>query len=192
MEPQTKKGGIAPFVLSGVIFLIGIVGFVVFLFLRVSHLDKDMIQVVVPGSQDVTLSEPGDYTIFHEYRSVIGNEIYATDRGISGLQCTLTSQKTGEAIALSASSGSSHYEVEGRKGESVFAFHIEEPGVYRLTGRYPEGQNGPRTVLAISHGFVEDLLVTIFLSLSILFGSIVLSIVIVVVTLIKRQKAASA
>lgn len=55
----------------------------VFLFSTVFSNLNDMaeipsIQVVVPGSSNITLSQPGKYTIFYEYRSVVGNRIYST------------------------------------------------------------------------------------------------------------------
>jgi hypothetical protein len=40
------------------------------------------VQVVVPDSSNITLSQPGKYTIFYEYRSVVGNRIYSTGEGI--------------------------------------------------------------------------------------------------------------
>ena len=41
------------------------------------------IQIVVPGSSDITLPQPGEYTIFYEYRSMVDNRIYSTDQDIS-------------------------------------------------------------------------------------------------------------
>jgi hypothetical protein len=35
-------------------------------------------QVLVTSSSDITLSQPGKYTVFYEYRSIVGNRVYST------------------------------------------------------------------------------------------------------------------
>ena len=57
------------------------------------------VQVVVPDSSNITLSQPGKYTIFYEYRSVVGNRIYSTGEGIPG-PVNLISTDTGDEIPL--------------------------------------------------------------------------------------------
>ena len=141
-----------------------------------------------PGKADITLSEAGKYTIFHEYQSVVGNKVYKTEE-ISGLQCALTSQETGAEIALSSPSGSSTYTLGGRAGRSLWAFSIDKPGNYQISAWYPEDQEGQEVVLAIGSGFTGKIVGTVFSSLAILFGSIAIAVVITVVTAIKREKA---
>jgi hypothetical protein len=188
MDP-TEKRGIAPFVIAGLIFFAGIAGFVVLLFVRLSSLDEGMKQVKVPGEQEIFLEKPGLYTVFHEYRSSIGNRIYSGPQGIPGLECHLTSKDSGKEISLAPSSMTSRYDYGGRSGVSVLEFTLEQPGNYVFRAGYPGGQAGNEAILTIEQGFVGGLFVTVFASIGILFGSITLSAVIVAWTLIKRSKS---
>ena len=189
IEPAKKRETLWPYLIAVGISLAGIVSFVVFLFLHIGHTDDDFITLVVPTSEDIVLSESGDYTIFHEYKSIVGGVVYSTTPEISGLLCTLTSKKTGTPVAILPSSASSHYSLGSRKGESVFGFHIPEAGLYHFEAQYVRGQDGPKTVLTLSHEFVGNLLLTIFGSMGILFGSMILAATIAIVTFVKRQNA---
>jgi len=187
---QRESGpGRGPYVVAGLILVVGIASFVFFLLSRLNGLTDELIQVVVPGEQDLTLSEPGNYTIFHEHRSVVGNRVYSSGAPLSGLLCSLTSNATGEPIALTPVSSSSHYDVGGRSGNSVFEFQIVEPGSYHFSARYPGGEQGPATVLAVGHGFMKKILMTVFPAIGIMFGTMALSAGIIVATFLKRRRA---
>lgn len=180
---------IAPYVTAGLIFVAGLVGFAVFLFLSLGGLGKNLIQVVVPGETEIHLNEPGAYTVFHEYRTSAGGRIYSGSEGLPGLSCTLTSKKTGATIPLAPASSASRYDYGGRSGVSVMEFSIPEAGDYVLKSSYPPGQAAPEAVLAIDHGFIGKIFLTVFGGFGILFGSLVTSLAIVVVTVIRRSKA---
>lgn len=175
--------------LAGFVFLAGGALFALLLFKNLSGLADKLKQVVVPGKSEITLTEPGGYTIFYEYQSVVGNRVYSTERNLSGLECALVSKDTRAKVALSRASTNSTYAVGGRSGESIFDFRIERPGTYELSAWYPEGREGPEVVLAVGHDFTTKLLLTIFGGLGILFGSIALAVAIALVTFIKREKA---
>jgi hypothetical protein len=177
----------APFIVAGLVFLAGLIGFVVFLFLSLGGMGDNLIQVVVPGEQEIQLKEAGSYTVFHEYRSAIGGRIYSGSEGIPGLECALTSKKTGNPIPLAPASTASRYDYGGRSGVSVLEFSVHEPGDYVFRASYPSGQGGSQAVLAIDHGFVGKIVLTVFGAIGILFGSIVTSVVIIVWALIKRR-----
>lgn len=184
--------GISPsrwyYALAGLVFVGGWVLFALFLFKNLSGMGAKLQQVVVPGEADITLREPGEYTIFYEYRSVIGNRVYSTDESLSALGCELVSKAKNSKIALSPSSMDSTYELGGRSGRSVFQFRVDQPGVYELSAGYPEGQKGPQIVLAVGKDFTTGLLMTIFGGLALVFGSIGSAVAITLVTLIKRHK----
>ena len=175
--------------LAGLVFVAGWVLFALFLFQNLSGLSDTLQQVVVPGSVELTLSQPGKYTIYYEYRSVVGSKIYSADQNLPGLKCVLVSKTTGSKVALSRASVSSSYSMGGREGVAVFDFTIEQPGVYELSAGYPEGQEGPEVVLAIGQGFVVRILTAVFGGLAIVFGSMAAAVAIAVITLIKRTKA---
>jgi len=145
-----------------------------------------MTQIVVPGQRELHLSETGQYTVFHEYKSVVGDKVYSGS--LSGLQCSLTSKATGEQIPLSPSSANSTYSMGPRSGVSVFDFSVQSPGLYVFSAQYPAGEDGPEVVLAVGHGFVKQLLVTILGGLGIMFGSMGVAGTIAVLTYFKRHR----
>jgi hypothetical protein len=175
--------------LAAAVFVAGCVYFGVYLWQNISRIGENLTQVVVPGKSQLTLSKPGKYTIFYEHRSVVDNKVYSTSRDLSGLECSLVSMSTGAEIALSPATMNSSYSMGSRSGVSVLDFQIESAGTYELSAQYSGGQEGPEVVLAVGEGFTEDIFKTVFGGLGILFGSIGLAVAIVVITLIKRDRA---
>lgn len=176
--------------ISGVILVIGIILFVIILVSGIiSSVDKLNNQVIVPGTKIIELNETGKYNIFFEYRSVIDGKVFDTNN-INGLICSLRNTKTDEFIKLDNSSVKSNYSVNGRAGKSIFEFAINETGKYELKAWYETG-DGEDAVLVIGKGFGKELILTIMLSIGILFASLGLAIPVFIVTLIKRKKAKS-
>jgi hypothetical protein len=176
------------YVLAGLVFVGGMVLFAWFLFNSLSGMGAKLQQVVAPGETHLTLREPGNYTIFYEYQSVVGDKVYSSDESISGLRCTLVAKATNSKIPLSHSSMHSSYELGGRSGRSIFDFQIDQPGVYALSATYPQGQQGPEIVLAVGKDFNAGLIMIIFRAFAVGFGSIGIAVAIMVVTLLKRIK----
>jgi hypothetical protein len=188
MDKQPLKPSRWYYGLAVLVFVVGAVFFVRILYKNLSSLTDTLIQVIVPGEKEITLSDVGKYTIFYEYQSVVDGKIYVTG-DLAGLQCALTSKETGANIELSRPTMSSTYAVGGRAGKSVLAFSIDQPGNYRFSAWYSEGQKGQEIVLAIGSGFTKKLTGTIFNGIAIFFGTIAISSAIVVITAIKREKA---
>jgi len=184
MKPSRWYYGLAILVFIG-----GVVSFALFLHKNLNSLSNTLTQVVVPGKWDITLPITGKYTIFHEYRSVVGNRVFSTEQSVSDLQCILTSKATGSQVMLFRPSADSTYSFGGREGVSVFEFNIEHIGTYEFSAWYPEGKEGPEIILAIGQGFMSNLFGMIAVGVAILFGSGTIGTVIAVVTFIKRQKA---
>ena len=154
-------------------------------------------QVVVPGSSNITLSQPGKYTIFYEYRSVVGNRIYSTSEGIPGLQVNLVSKDTGDEIPLSSASVNMTYTIGSRSGIGLFDLVIDQPGTYELSASYPavQGQqNQEEIVLAVIDSSTIDkifggIMGNVASILAIVFIPFVAGIAIIIITFIKRRKA---
>jgi hypothetical protein len=176
------------YVLAALVFVAGWVLFALFLFKSLSGMGAKLQQAVAPGETDLTFREPGNYTIFYEYHSVIGDKVYSTDESLSGLTCALVSKARNSKIALSPSSMNSTYEFGGRSGRSIFDFRIDQPGVYALSAGYPQGQPGPEVVLAVGKGFTTGLFATILGALALVFGSMGIAVAITLLTLLKRSK----
>lgn len=189
MSDQNIKPSRWYYALAAIVFIIGSALFGWFLFNNLSGLTDRLTQVIVPGTTVITLKEPGKYTVFYEYQSVVGNRVYSTGQDLSGLECALISRVTGSSVPLYSSSMNSTYSIGGRSGISVLDFTIAEAGTYEFSAWYPEGQEGPQIVLAIGHGFTGKLLKIILGSLAMLFVSIAIGVGIALVTFSKRRRA---
>jgi hypothetical protein len=188
-ENQVVRPSRLLYLLALVIFAAGWVGFGLDMFSGLRGMDDKFQRVVVPGTSVINLREAGDYTIFHEYRSVVGNKIYSTEEQLSGLEVKLGSKTTGAPVPISPSTGSGTYEFGGRAGTAVFSFSIKDPGDYELSASYPQGKEGPDVVLAVTRGFETGLVSTVLGSLGILFTCLLISAALAIYTLVKRYDA---
>lgn len=179
------------FVVAGAIALGAVAGAVLYVPPRIGGIEAQLMQAVMPGSVDLALNEVGGYTIFHEQKSMVDGRYYAS-ASADGLQLSLVSVATGAAVPLSEPSISSNYSIANRSGTSIFAFTVEQPGIYRLTGTLPEGRTGARIVLAVGHGLMTAMFQTIFGALAIAFGGMGIAGAIVGVTIWQRIKAKKA
>ena len=188
MNTDVIKPGKGVYLVSGAVFVIGIILFVVLLLTgitsTVSRLDN---RIVVPGTQTIELKETGKYSIYFEYRSVLDGKVYETE-SIVGLMCSLKNTETGESINLSNSIVNSNYSISGRQGKSIFDFDIDKPGKYEFKAWY-KSERGEEAVLAIGKGFSGSLFRTILLSIGVLIISLGASVTIFVVTLVRRNRA---
>lgn len=179
------------YVLGIIIFIIGCVLSGLYAFSSLGNLlTEPPIQVVAPGVSDIELSETGKFTIFYEYRSVVGNRVFATGEDLPGIRVSLVSKDTGLNIPLSRTTMSSTYSIGGRSGIGLFDFSIDKPGTFELAAFYPSGkQTNPKNiVLAVMHGFVEKLMGTILGGLAIFFGSAAVAIAMIVIAFLRRRK----
>jgi hypothetical protein len=157
------------------------------------------IQIVVPGSSDITLPQPGEYTIFYEYRSMVDNRIYSTDQDIPGIMVNIVSKDTADEIPLSTPSTSSTYTIGGRSGIGLFDFSIDKPGIYEISASYPatNGQQEEQTqeiVLAVIHNSVMDhifgsIMGTVAGAMAIVLVPFAAGIAFIIITFLKRRKA---
>ncbi len=174
------------YVISGLIFIIGIISFVVVLVTGIlSSVNSFDNQVLVPGTRNIELKEPGDYNIYFEYRSIVDGRVFETSN-INGLVCKLKNIDSGEYIRLENSTVNSSYSVNGREGRSLFSFTIDKAGTYEIDASYESG-DGEEAVLAIGKGFGVNLLSTIFICFAILFVTIAGAVILFVYTYKKRK-----
>ena len=161
------------------------------------------IQVLVPSSSDITLSQPGKYTVFYEYRSIVGNRVYSTGQDIPSIQLNLVSKDIGDEIPLSSASVNRTYTIGSRSGVGLFDFVIDKPGAYELSASYPpaaaagqlkeEGQE-QEIVLAIIHTSVIEkifgsIMGMVTSTVVVMFIPFVVGVAIIIITFIKRRKA---
>jgi hypothetical protein len=174
--------------LAAIIVIAGIAGFCILLFSSISGMTKGLTQIVVPGQGPVDIEKAGTYTIFYEYQSVIRNKVYSTDEGLSGLECSLMQQESGKTVALTPVTTSSTYSAGGRSGRALFTFSADRAGIYVVSATYAPGEAGPDVVLAVGPDITMKLIGTVFGAIAIMFVSIILAIIIVIMTFLKRRK----
>jgi hypothetical protein len=139
---------------------------------------------VVPGSENVTISKPGTYVLYYEYKSVLDGEIFSTSQE-TDVKCTATRFRTGEDVPIEPVRLTAQYEINGRAGKAIAQFTATDSGTYILSCAHPDNA-GPRIVLAVAPPLTGDWLVSMFKWLAIVFGSFALGLVILIVTLVRR------
>jgi hypothetical protein len=147
------------------------------------------VRVVVPGSADLALAEPGTYTVYHEYRSVVNGTVFDGPQDLPGLLCGLRAKETGAAVPLSPSTTSEAYTVGSRAGVSVGRFSVERPGTYELACRDAAGQAGQRTVLAVGRSDLFSHVLTIIAAVGVFIVAAGIAAAVFTVTFNKRQRA---
>jgi len=178
------------YVFAAVIFVAGIALSVQYLFTSVGELGDELPQVVVPGAAELSLEEPGTYTIFHEHESLVDGRYYSARENLSGLEVDVISKSTGEVVPVRGPSAHMTYSLAGRSGVSMLSFDIgEKTGDYRISAGYPSGRDAPRVVLAVGHGFGKRLFTTILGGLGLAMLSLIVPVTIAAVTFYRRRRA---
>ncbi|TFG85630.1 MAG: hypothetical protein E4H18_05220 [Hyphomicrobiales bacterium] len=168
--------------------LAALAGFVLagfFGYAKLVDLTRELTQIVVPGEAVLTL-EPGHYTIFHEYQSLVDGRLYSgTD--VSGLQVRVAPADGGEPLALEQPGASSSYELGGRAGRSVLVFEVTQAGQYRLAAGYPQGEEKSQAVLAVGRETTGRILSLVFSVVGIIFLGVAAAVLIAVMTYRRRR-----
>lgn len=184
MYTKKKKPSVANYVVAAIIMVGGIIGFIAFLFTRLSAMG-DQPTYLIPGTHTLECSETGMYTIFHEYQSIVDGQYYSSPQGsLGGLRCIITSDKD-DTLRVTPVMANSTYSIGSRQGYAISKFKVEVPGSYTFEAILPEGGT-EQAVLTISHGFMSEMFTTILGAMGILFGSIVLGVIIIIVTIVKQ------
>jgi len=179
------------YVLAAAVVVAGVGLGVWVIFSGLTVLQNALTRVVVPGTSELTLDKTGTYTIFHEAESVVDGTLYSV-QNIAGLRVTVTSEADGKQIAVVTPSGSSSYSIAGHSGVSVLAFEIAQPGRYRLTAAYANGQSEPQTVLAVGSGFVWTLVRTILSAIGVVFLGFAGALALALTTFLRRRRMSRA
>lgn len=179
----SRKQAVTRYVTALCIFIAGIVGFVAFLISSIWNI-TDMKQYVVPGVHTLELERPGNYTIFHEYKSMIDGEYIWSEGFPAGLKIVVTSHD-GDTLPVEPLRSGSSYSVGSREGSGVASFRVASPGIYSLSGTFT-GSSAPKTVLTVTSGFMSGLFKTVFGGIAILGGSMILSFILALLTLLKQ------
>ena len=127
-------------------------GFAVFYGLLLHGLgvtNQTRIQVPAPGSSIIEIERPGMYTLFHEYKSYLGDRVFDGLPNRNGLDIRIVPEPGGEAIATQRADTMKPYTARRKKGIPLLQFEIAEPGRYVVTSEYREGIEPVDTVLSV-------------------------------------------
>jgi uncharacterized membrane protein len=130
-----------------VIWIVGLVSCLAILISQLDDFGRSLVRFVAPGEMVIQCVE-GTYTVFYEYRSVVGNELYETTEPVTGLTVEVYQKGTGQSIPVHSSRSSTIYQFGSYEGRSVFTFSIAQPGSYVVRAQYHSG-SGPQIVLSI-------------------------------------------
>jgi hypothetical protein len=176
----------AGYVLAAICLIAG-VGVAVWLGLSVYwRLQNALTRMVVPGTGTLALSEPGNYTIYHEVESFVDGQLYAA-RDIPGLQVTVTGED-GKPVPVGTPWMSSSYTMSSHSGKSILAFAIATSGNYRLSAEYAGGRNGPQTVLSIGRDFFWPVFRGIFGAIGSVMAGFAAALALALTTYFRRQR----
>jgi hypothetical protein len=162
----------------------------------------EMMQVIMPGSVEVELSESGPYTAI--YSPVVQGQVYSTEGQYPTLICTLVSAATGASVPIAPPSmpGTYPYPYEAQEAAAgILEFTIDEPGTYTLSCALLEEEPGPAAepefIMTIWQGaFIEEfyglageMSRAMLGGLAVLIGSIAAAVAIAVVITVKREQS---
>jgi hypothetical protein len=175
------------FVVAAVIAVAGFAGAVFYLMPRLAAADARMMRVVVPGNAMLVFDKPGPYMIYHEKKGTVDGRYYDSE-SVNGLQLGLTADATGAHVKLVDPSPGESYKIGNRSGESIYAFTLDQPGLYRL---HADLAGSSKAVVTINQGsLVAATFRTILGALGIAFGGLAVAGAIVFVVVWQRIKAA--
>lgn len=120
---------------------------------------KNLTQVVVPGSADISFPKAGAYAVYYEYRSVIDGVSYTRDEYPPIMRCQLMSKATGIAVKLEPTNVKGNVYVTqnpNRAGVMYKQISINQPGIYTFSCQYMDGRTIPKSVMAVGPNIVWE------------------------------------
>lgn len=188
MNNRDISPGVWRYGLALLIVIAGFAAFAWYLSSGISSTFGGLTQVFAPGEAELNLSGPGEYTIFYENRSYYDGIFYMTSEQMPALQIEVVEKASGRKLQTYPPPSSSTYSLGGRSGQSVMAFRAEAAGIHVLNASYPS-EPGPKVVLAVGKGILEDMLGMIMISLALILGTMLIAAVITYTTYKGRKKA---
>lgn len=177
-----KAPGRVWYLVAGLLAVAGLAAAGFSLWRTLTGIEGDLIRVTFPGQEEISLAEPGTYTIFVEYQTGT-----TPDPESAELTVEVISEQ-GESLQFTRPSGTLTYTLGGRTGEGVLQFEVDQPGNFRFVGDYPDG-DGPDVMLAVNRGFTGRLFTGIGAVILIPLATGSAAIAIAVVTFLRRRRA---
>jgi hypothetical protein len=135
----------------------------------------------MPAILEVVISEPGGYSIYHEYPE------YSSVDGRAEPDVEVT-DPSGDDVLLRSYDSDVTYDVSGHHGVGVYTFRAEEPGTYAFDATMPFGGT-TRDLIAVGPGVGEDLALSIVAGIGLIGVGVVGAIVIAIVVGVMRGRS---
>lgn len=139
------------YILAAGLALIGILLMPISIRAVASIIPGDADKFVAPGRTEITLMQPGTYTVDYEYETFLRGRSFNTPNSIPPMGIRIASVATGDAVPMKSSTGYS-YQIGGTQGMSVAEFTIDKPGKYIVESSYTDSESGPDIVFAVAQG----------------------------------------
>lgn len=164
MSVNQPSGGLSPrmwWLLSAVIA--GGIG--LFLYVVVSGIagaGRQYVRAEAPGSMEVRLPESGAYYIFHEYKRTDGETAFEPPAEFEELHFSLIDRDSGQEIAIAPVTEPIIYNLQRRRGEARYRFHVNRPAEIVVLTTYPAGSEGPSLGIAVGQPYAQRIRETFF------------------------------
>jgi uncharacterized membrane protein len=146
LAPLARIPGLGWYALAGALFLLGI-GVAAALVWRFVATFEEPARFLAPGAAQVTIARPGDYVIWHEYRTVYEGRSFDIPAAMPHGARYVVQAPDGGSIAVQPYGGMST-EGAGGRSVSVARFEAELPGPHRVA---VEGAFEPRVIAVGPH-----------------------------------------
>lgn len=156
LKPQLKWYGIS--------VLFALTGVVVIIFYSITKFENffdSLVQIKVPGSEDITFVKKGAYLIFNEYSTEYEGKSYKGEPGLERLAFSIIDKKSGKKIELKPSKAGHDFNLFGRKGVAIYFFRIEQAGIYSVSAIEKTKNGGAPAIISISNQLPEYVLSSI-------------------------------
>ncbi|MBM7618490.1 hypothetical protein JOC95_000332 [Bacillus tianshenii] len=165
------------YAVAGILLIVAIVICTISVFTLIAATKADM-RLTIPETKEFSFEEAGTYTIFHEFEG--------TQQNLNGVGVMVQEQSTNQTVELENYTGAT-YELNGRKGVSIFQFVIDEPGTYQISAENANLDTTTESILTIKQDFVKNIL---FVVLGILVGCFmgISAIVLFILTYVLRKR----
>jgi hypothetical protein len=164
MTPDTNASANGPaklkpsrkwYLLALVLLVVGVLVFVIAVSVAYDQLYTNIAglqRVVVPGKKTVEIEEPGQYTVYYEKRSQVGEETYEGPTPLPEISLKVTGPK-GESVEVQRKENADMYRLDEYAGTGTWIFQANRPGSYRLI--VPPPENAPKTRLVLAVGDIN-------------------------------------
>jgi hypothetical protein len=134
-------------------------------------------RVPLPGEAEVSLDEPGGYTVYFEGLGAADEQVT-----IPSLSVSVAPMRGGAEVPVHPYGGSAAYSVGGRSGRAVGTFRIDAPGRFliRTQGGLEGGQANVAVGSSIAPAIFRTLGLTIPAVLVLFFGGVALAVVVAI------------